>query len=107
MLFSAPDMAAFAAEKELAVRPGTEWKYSTGTSMILSRVLREAIGDDAYHQFPRSMLFEPLGMVRAIMEVDASGTFVGSSYMYATAREWARFGQLYLQDGVWAGRRPR
>ncbi len=105
MLFDTPDMAAFAASRTPALEPGTSWQYSSGTSMILSRVLREALGDDAYHEFPRRMLFEPLGMHRAVLEVDASGTFVASSYMYATAREWARFGQLYLQDGVWMGQR--
>jgi CubicO group peptidase (beta-lactamase class C family) len=105
MLFDTADMAAFAASREPARDPGTSWQYSSGTSMILSRVLREALGDDAYHEFPRRMLFEPLGMHRAVLEADASGTFVASSYMYATAREWARFGQLYLQDGVWMGQR--
>jgi CubicO group peptidase (beta-lactamase class C family) len=105
MLFDTDDMAAFAASREPAHEPGTSWQYSSGTSMLLSRLLREAVGDGAYHEFPRRMLFEPLGMHRAVLEVDASGTFVASSYMYATAREWARFGQLYLQDGVWMGQR--
>jgi CubicO group peptidase (beta-lactamase class C family) len=53
--------------------------------------------------WPRQVLFEPLGMRSAVLETDAKGTFVGSSYMYATARDWARFGQFLLQDGVWAG----
>lgn len=105
MLFGEPDMAAFAASRELVHAPGTRWDYSTGTTMILSRVLREAMGDDAYRALPRDKLFAPLGMRRAVLEADASGTFVASSYMYATAREWARFGQLYLQDGVWQGER--
>lgn len=103
MLFGEPDMAAFAASREPAHPPGARWDYSTGTSMILSRVLREALGDDEYWRFPREKLFAPLGMERAVLEADASGTFVASSYMYATAREWARFGQLYLQDGWWRG----
>jgi CubicO group peptidase (beta-lactamase class C family) len=105
MLFEMPDMGAFAASKQLETAPGSRWKSSTGTSMIVSRVLREALGDEAYHALPRRALFEPLGMTRAVMEVDGSGTFVGSSYMYATGREWARLGQLYLQDGVWNGER--
>jgi CubicO group peptidase (beta-lactamase class C family) len=105
MLFGAPDMAAFAGHKKLEADPGTRWKYSSGTSMILSQVLRDVLGDDEYHQFPRRALFDALGMTRAVMEADARGTFVASSYMYATAREWARFGQLYLQDGVWMGKR--
>ena len=105
MLFDASDMAAFAASKPLAVPPGTRWKYSTGTSMIVSRVLRDALGEARYREYPRKMLFEPLGLTHAVLESDESGTFVASSYMYATAREWARFGQLYLQDGVWNGKR--
>lgn len=105
MLFGESDMAAFAASRELVARPGIRWDYSTGTSMILSRVLREALGDEAYWALPREALFDPLGMSFAVLEADASGTFVASSYMYATAREWARFGQLYLQDGAWMGER--
>jgi hypothetical protein len=100
MLFHAPDMAALAASRPLDTPPGARWQYSSGTSLILSRILREALGDSAYRDFPRSRLFTPLGMTHATMETDPSGTFVASSYMYATAREWARFGQLYLQDGT-------
>jgi CubicO group peptidase (beta-lactamase class C family) len=100
-----PDMASFAADKVLESNPGSRWKYSSGTSLILSRVLREALGDEAYWRFPRTALFAPLGMRHALLQADPSGTFVASSYMYATAREWGRFGQLYLQDGVWRGER--
>ena len=101
MLYGSGDMAAVALDQPLEAPPGTRWKYSSGTTIILSRLLRSALGDDAYRRFPQTALFEPLGMTSAVMEADASGTFVGSSYMYATARDWARFGQLYLQDGVW------
>ena len=61
--------------------------------------------DDEYHAFPRRALFDRIGMRTAIIEADPSGTFVGSSYSYATARDWARLGLLYLQDGVWNGER--
>ena len=105
MLYDEPDMASFAADKVLESNPGSRWKYSSGTSVILSRVLREALGDQAYWRFPRAALFAPLGMRHALLQADPSGTFVASSYMYATAREWGRFGQLYLQDGVWRGER--
>jgi CubicO group peptidase (beta-lactamase class C family) len=105
MLYGAPDMADFASRKKLVAEPGSLWSYSSGSSLILSRLLRERLGDEAYRSFPRDALFEPLGFARATMEVDGTGTFVASSYMYATAREWARLGQLYLQDGVWLGRR--
>ena len=62
--------------------------------------MRRTVGEREYHAFPRRALFGPLGMNSAVMESDAAGTFVGSSYMFATARDWARFGQLYLDDGA-------
>ena len=105
MLLRRPDMAAFATSKELEADPGSRWQYSSGTSVIISRAIRSALGDEEYRRFPRVALFDPTGMRSAVLEADASGTFVGSSFMYATARDWARFGMLYLQDGVWGGTR--
>ena len=58
-----------------------------------------------YFAFPRQALFDRINMGSATIELDAAGTFVGSSFMYATARDWARFGLLYLQDGIWQGKR--
>jgi CubicO group peptidase (beta-lactamase class C family) len=73
---------------------------------VLLRSARERIGDDrAYLAFPRRALFDPIGMASAVFETDASGTFVGSSLLYATARDWARFGLLVLNEGRWNGRR--
>ena len=105
MLYASADMAAFAASKPLSAPPGTTWHYSSGTTNILSRIVRQTLGEREYHTFPPRALFGPLGMNSAVLESDAAGTFVGSSYMFATARDWARFGQLYLDDGVWSGRR--
>jgi len=105
MLFNQDDAAAYAASRPLIVTPGTEWSYSSGTTNILSAIVRRSIGDADYPSWPRRALFAPLGMQGALMEPDISGTFVASSFMLATARDWARFGQLYLQDGVWDGRR--
>jgi CubicO group peptidase (beta-lactamase class C family) len=105
MLYARSDMAAFAASKRLSAPPGTTWHYSSGTTNILSRIVRQTVGEREYHEFPRRALFAPLGMSSAVIEADAAGTFVGSSYMFATARDWARFGQLYLDDGAWGGRR--
>jgi len=105
MMFEEADMGAYASRKNLEAEPGTKWKYSSGTTNIISRIIRIIVGDADYADLPRRALFEPLGMSSSIIEQDESGTFVGSSFMYATAREWARFGQLYLQDGVWEGRR--
>lgn len=84
--------------------PGTEWKYSSGTTNILSGIIRNVLNDDkAYHEFPYREIFGRIGMSSMVFETDAHGYFVGSSYGYATARDWARFGQLYLQNGVWKG----
>jgi CubicO group peptidase (beta-lactamase class C family) len=104
MLYLEPDMAGFAAAKPLAHDPGTSWSYSSGTAVMLSRIWQDALGDaDAALAYPREALFEPLGMASAVLEPDARGTFVGSSYLYATAHDWARFGQFLLQDGAWNG----
>lgn len=105
MLLRTPDMASYAASKRLVAEPGSQWRYSSGTTNILSRVIRRAVGHSDYHSFPHRALFQPLGMNSAVLETDASGTFVGSSYVYATARDWAKFGLLYLQDGMWNGER--
>lgn len=106
MLFVADDAAGFAASLPAIAAPGANWQYSSGTSNILARVIRESFKNDAeYLAFPRRALFDPLGMDGALIETDAAGTFVGSSHMYATARDWARLGMLYLQDGVWRGER--
>ena len=99
-------MAAFAAAKPPEANPGTAFNYSSGTAMLLSRLWmsRVATAQEAL-DYPRRALFAPLGMRSAVFEADAAGTFVGSSYLYATARDWARFGQFLLQDGVWNGER--
>lgn len=99
MLYRAADMGGYAASLPLQHRAGSLWSYASGTSNILSLIARRTLGDEAYHAFPRTRLFEPLGMTSAVMEPDASGTFVGSSYMLATARDWARYGQLWVNGG--------
>ncbi len=105
MLFGVPGAAQFAVAKPLLAEPGTRWSYSSGTSNILTHAIRHAVGEKDHPSFPRRALFDRIGMSSAVMETDATGTFVGSSFMYATARDWARFGLLYLQDGVWSGTR--
>lgn len=107
MLFRQRDMADYAASKPLEAPPGEKWSYSSGTANILAGIVRRTVGgtDEKYHAFPHRALFHRIGMRSAVMEPDASGTFVGSSYMYATARDWARFGLLYLNDGLWDGER--
>jgi CubicO group peptidase (beta-lactamase class C family) len=105
MLFNRSDTATYAASLPLGSPPGTAWSYSSGTTNILSGIARRVVGEIDYLDWPRRALFDPIGMSSAIMEPDASGTFVGSSFMLATARDWARLGQLYLHDGLWDGRR--
>jgi CubicO group peptidase (beta-lactamase class C family) len=104
MLFLEPDMAGFVAAKPAQSPAGTVFNYSTGTSVLISRIWMDHLAShDEALAYPRKALFGPLGMASAVMEADASGTFVGGSYLYATARDWARYGQFLLQDGVWNG----
>jgi CubicO group peptidase (beta-lactamase class C family) len=107
MLFNSRDMAAFAASKPLEAEPDSVWHYSSGTTNIMCRMIRDAVGGphQEYLEFPRRALFDRIGMRSAVFEPDASGTLVGSSHVYASPRDWARFGLLYLQDGVWQGER--
>lgn len=110
MLFVSKSTADYAASRPLAHKPDTRWYYSSGDTNLLSRIVRHVIhshgGDDkVYHRFARDELFDKIGATSAIFETDPSGTFVGSSFVYMTGRDWARFGLLYLQDGVWHGER--
>jgi len=107
MLYGSDDFAAFAAGKPLAAIPEERWNYSSGTANIIARIVRHEAEKGAvnYYRFIREALFDRIGMTSAIMEPDPSGTFVGSSYAVATVRDWARFGLLYLQDGLWNGER--
>jgi hypothetical protein len=107
MLFLEPDMAGFAERARLKAAPGTKWEYTSGNTLILSRIIRDAVGGRAQDvvDFAQRELFAPLGITTATIEFDATGTPVGSIYVFASARDWARFGALYLNDGVVDGRR--
>jgi CubicO group peptidase (beta-lactamase class C family) len=109
MLFGAgqDDMAAYAAALPMTRRPGSTWNYSSGTTNIVSRIIGDVVGGgrDGMEAFLRERLFEPVGMHSAVPKFDPSGTFIGSSYVYATTRDFARFGELYRNDGVVDGRR--
>lgn len=105
MLFKEKDMATLVERLPLQHPPGTVFHYSDGNVILLSRLIRELLGDSGYYRFPYEQLFDKIGMWHTTLEPDAGGTFVGSSYCYATARDWARFGLLYLRDGVWNGER--
>jgi CubicO group peptidase (beta-lactamase class C family) len=98
------DMAHFAADRPLAAPPGTRCNYSSGTSNIISGVVARTVGaGESYARFLHRRLFGPLGMASADPEFDESGTWIGSSYLRTTARDYARFGLLYLRDGMWDG----
>jgi CubicO group peptidase (beta-lactamase class C family) len=102
MLYLQPDMAGFSRAQPLLHPAGEFWSYSSGTANILSRIVQDAAGGLAA-AYPTEKLFKPLGMASATIETDEDGTLVGSSYMYATARDWARYGLFLLQDGTWRG----
>jgi CubicO group peptidase (beta-lactamase class C family) len=106
MLFRTKGAGAFALNSKAKYKPDEVWSYSSGTSNILQEIIRRQFKTLAtYLDFPHQRLFQKIGMYSAVLEPDASGTYVGSSFMYATALDWAKFGQLYLQDGVWNGER--
>ncbi len=101
------DVFAYATGVPLIHPPGAFWDYSTATSMILAGVVGQIVGGgrEGMLAFLRGKLFDPLGMRSAVPEFDAAGTFLGGAFVWANARDWARFGLLYLRDGVWDGAR--
>jgi CubicO group peptidase (beta-lactamase class C family) len=109
MLFGsgAVDMAHYAASQALVHPIDEVFNYSSGTTNIISRAIGDAVGggEESMARFLRDELFDPIGMTSAAPRFDDVGTWVGSSYLYATARDFARFGELVLRDGVWDGRR--
>jgi CubicO group peptidase (beta-lactamase class C family) len=107
MKFMETDMAAFAEAAALATPPGSAWNYHDGNYLILSHLIRNAVGGTPADvvRFAQTELFGPLGMRHVVMQFDGAGTPEGSSEMLASARDWARFGLLYLNDGVIGGKR--
>lgn len=106
MLYLEPNMVSLPISAKLVTAPGAHFNYSSGTSVLLSAIWMDRVGDrrEAF-AYPTGALFGPLGMASAVLEQDARGTFAGGTYLYATARDWARLGQFLLQDGVWKGQR--
>ena len=104
-------MGMYAATLGREFRPGEHWSYASGTTNILCRMLGDILagGDvasvgaekrkNAIEQFAKERLFGPIGASSPIMKFDATGTFVGSSFVYATARDFATFGELYRRGG--------
>ena len=103
MLFSKGDMAAYTVALPLKYEPGAAFNYSSGNTNILSNIIRQIVGEKNYAAFPYKELFYKINAYSFLLEPDASGTFIGSSYSYATARDFARFGLLYYNNGIWNG----
>ena len=104
MLYGESDMSGWAAQHGVDHDPGTYWEYLSASTNILAAVVKAQFAtDDEYVAYARSSLFEPLGLTTATLSTDASGTWVGSSYLWASTADWARLGQLMLDDGRWNG----
>ena len=104
MLFQAEDMTRSQLEKPAAFKPNTRWNYSSGTTNLLSGILRKQFKThQEYLDFWYSALIDKIGMNSMVIETDMSGNYVGSSYGWATTRDWAKFGLLYLHNGNWNG----
>ncbi len=102
MLYDSEDNAQVARAQGLEATVGNHWEYSSGTTNIISGYLRDQFSaHNDYLRFPYERIFSKLNMDNTTIECDESGTYIGSSYCYATPRDWARFGTLYLNDGVW------
>lgn len=102
MLYGEPSMAGFAASQPMIHDPGSYWAYSTGTSDILSQITWATFPDDAsYWAYTKNELYNPIGVTSGTFATDTLGTWVGGSYMWANAGDWARLGQLMLADGKW------
>lgn len=99
------DMGKFCSELSVRSEPGTHVYYSSCDTNILSALLKKIYSKEDYDNLPYKKIFEPLGIKTATFEQDGSGTFVGSSYLYMTARDLAKIGYLYLNDGIWNGER--
>lgn len=107
MLANEISASDYALNMSLAYPVDTHWAYSSGTSNIVAKIVFDTIGGDLQNKYDyaNQVLFSPLGLQQAFMETDGNNVFVGSSYFYATPLDWAKLGQLMLQDGVWQGER--
>lgn len=95
-----------ALSRRLVAEPGARWHYANNDTMIAIRALRERMGDDdAFLRFPFERVLHPIGMRNTFLETDWNGDFILSSQVWTTARDLGRLGLLYLDDGVWNGRR--
>ena len=102
MLFNDESCSERPRRSEPAFQPGTQFSYASGTTNLLSEILRTSLKyDESYWTYPARMLFDPIGAESMVLETDRVGTFNAAAFSYATARDWARIGLLFLRDGVW------
>lgn len=105
MLYNQPNMADWAADHPSEYPPGEYWEYLSAVSNILAQVVQaQFVSDQEYWDYPKTALYDPIGVTTATLETDVAGTWVASSYLWASVTDWARFGQLMLDDGQWQGR---
>jgi CubicO group peptidase (beta-lactamase class C family) len=103
MLWGESNAPAYAAQAAAQAPAGERWRYLSQTANLLAAVARSRFRNDAqYWGYPRAALFDPIGARTAVLETDTAGNWVGSSYLWASLGDWARLGQLMLQDGRWA-----
>ncbi|MCR9228574.1 MAG: beta-lactamase family protein [Flavobacteriaceae bacterium] len=104
MLFLDSDMTKAQRDKKAIAKPTEIWNYSSGTTNLLSGILKQQFrSHQEYLDFPYSALIDKIGMYSMVMEADMAGNYVGSSYAWASTRDWARYGQLHLNKGNWKG----
>lgn len=104
MLMQSDDMFSSVISSEATHEPGSYWNYSSGDANLISGLIRKAIGNDHdYHGYVYSNLFHRIGMLNTVVETDAYGLFVASSFSYGSTRDWARFGLLFLNNGIFEG----
>ena len=104
MLMQSDDMFLSVTRCPLEYEPGSYWNYSSGDANLLSGILRQALGDrQEYLGYAYTRIFHRIGMLNTMVETDASGLFVASSFSYGSTRDWARFGLLFLNQGIFEG----
>jgi CubicO group peptidase (beta-lactamase class C family) len=101
------DSFHYAATRPLQWLPGKVGRYRNTDPVLTNYLIRLAVEKrgEEYLSFPRRALFDRLGMRTMVLETDPFGNFLAQGYEFASARDWARLGNLYLQDGVWNGER--
>jgi CubicO group peptidase (beta-lactamase class C family) len=104
MLMQSSDMYQYTVGRPSEYAPGSHWRYCSGDANLVSGLIRRAVGnDEQYHRLPYTRLMHRIGMLNTLIETDAAGNFVASSYSYGTVRDWARLGLLYMNNVVFAG----